>query len=100
MADFVYNGFWFSPEASFTKKCLEQSQEFVTGTVTVQIFKGNGKYLQQIYKLRKLLYAKHAPRHFQPHPYSDLMKSFSCLLRNAKDTVVVHLVPSTGRMFS
>ncbi|CAH2238796.1 jg7730 [Pararge aegeria aegeria] len=41
MADFVYNGFWFSPEAFYTRKCLEMSQESVTGTVTVQIFKGS-----------------------------------------------------------
>lgn len=41
MADFVYNGFWFSPEANYTKKCLELSQESVAGTVTIQIFKGN-----------------------------------------------------------
>ncbi|XP_037964151.2 argininosuccinate synthase [Plutella xylostella] len=41
MADFVYNGFWFSPEATYTRKCLELSQESVTGTVTVQIYKGN-----------------------------------------------------------
>lgn len=47
MADFVYNGFWFSPEAFFTRKCLEMSQETVTGTVTLQIFKGNGKFLVQ-----------------------------------------------------
>ncbi|XP_028177708.1 argininosuccinate synthase [Ostrinia furnacalis] len=41
MADFVYNGFWFSPEADYTKKCLLQSQDSVTGSVTVQLFKGN-----------------------------------------------------------
>ncbi|KAG7304000.1 hypothetical protein JYU34_010920 [Plutella xylostella] len=41
MADFVYNGFWFSPEATYTRKCLELSQESVTGTVTVQVYKGN-----------------------------------------------------------
>ncbi|XP_028033523.1 argininosuccinate synthase-like [Bombyx mandarina] len=41
MADFVYNGFWFSLDMSFTRKCLELSQESVTGTVTVQLFKGN-----------------------------------------------------------
>lgn len=41
MADFVYNGFWFSPEANYTRKCLELSQETVNGTVTVQIYKGN-----------------------------------------------------------
>ena len=41
MADFVYNGFWFSPEATFTRKALELSQDSVSGTVTIQIFKGN-----------------------------------------------------------
>ncbi|KAJ8734619.1 hypothetical protein PYW08_013869 [Mythimna loreyi] len=41
MADFVYNGFWFSPEAAYTRKCLEWSQETVNGMVTVQIYKGN-----------------------------------------------------------
>lgn len=54
MADFVYNGFWFSPEAAFTRKCLELSQETVTGMVTVQIFKGNGNiistYIYTYYK--------------------------------------------------
>lgn len=41
MADFVYNGFWFSPEAAYTSRCLQMSQETVTGTVTVRLFKGN-----------------------------------------------------------
>ncbi|CAB3255458.1 unnamed protein product [Arctia plantaginis] len=41
MADFVYNGFWFSPEANYTRKCLQLSQDMVNGTVTVQIYKGN-----------------------------------------------------------
>ncbi|XP_055706364.1 argininosuccinate synthase [Phlebotomus papatasi] len=40
MADFVYNGFWFSPEGIFARHCLEQSQENVSGTVTMEIFKG------------------------------------------------------------
>lgn len=41
MADYVYNGFWFSPEAEYVKKCLEESQMNVNGRVTVEIFKGN-----------------------------------------------------------
>lgn len=45
MADFVYNGFWFSPEGKYTRKCLELSQESVSGTVTLQLFKGNGKLI-------------------------------------------------------
>jgi argininosuccinate synthase len=52
MADFVYNGFWFSPEANFTRQCLENSQNSVNGTVTVQLFKGNGNnYVVIILKL-------------------------------------------------
>ena len=41
MADYVYNGFWFSPEAEYVKKCLDESQKTVNGRVTVEIFKGN-----------------------------------------------------------
>lgn len=40
MADIVYNGFWFSPEAQFTRECLELSQENVTGRVIVELYKG------------------------------------------------------------
>ncbi|XP_050351522.1 argininosuccinate synthase [Nymphalis io] len=48
MADFVYNGFWFSPEATYTRKCLELSQESVNGTVTLHIFKGNVSVLARM----------------------------------------------------
>lgn len=44
MARFVYNGFWFSPESYFAKNCLLMSQENVTGTVYVDLYKGNGWY--------------------------------------------------------
>lgn len=57
MSDFVYNGFWFSPEASYTRKCLEISQDTVTGTVTVQLFKGNGKKVFLLF-LILLIYKK------------------------------------------
>lgn len=43
MADYIYNGFWFSPEAEFVRKCLTESQKNVTGKVVVDIYKGNGK---------------------------------------------------------
>jgi argininosuccinate synthase len=42
MADYVYNGFWFSPETGFVRKCLEESQKTVTGKVVVEIYKGHG----------------------------------------------------------
>lgn len=41
MADYVYNGFWFSPEGEYVRKCLEDSQKNVNGRVTVEIYKGN-----------------------------------------------------------
>lgn len=41
MADYVYNGFWFSPEAEYVRKCLEDSQKNVNGRVTVEIYKGH-----------------------------------------------------------
>jgi argininosuccinate synthase len=41
MAEFIYNGFWFSPEAEYVKKCLDESQRVVSGRVTVELYKGN-----------------------------------------------------------
>lgn len=41
MADYVYNGFWFSPEAEFVRTCLVESQKNVNGNVIVEIYKGN-----------------------------------------------------------
>lgn len=41
MSDYVYNGFWFSPEAKFTRKCLEISQETVSGKVSVELITGS-----------------------------------------------------------
>ncbi|XP_044727976.1 argininosuccinate synthase [Chrysoperla carnea] len=45
MVDFVYNGFWFSPEAEYTSKCLIESQVNVNGKVIVQLYKGNVQIL-------------------------------------------------------
>lgn len=41
MAEYVYNGFWFSPEAGFVKNCLTESQRHVTGRVVLEIYKGS-----------------------------------------------------------
>lgn len=40
----VYRGFWFSPECEYTRACIQKSQDCVTGTVTVKIYKG-GVYI-------------------------------------------------------
>jgi len=40
-ARLVYNGFWFAPEREMLQAAVAKSQEFVTGEVRVQLFKGN-----------------------------------------------------------
>lgn len=36
----VYGGFWYSPEAEFTRKCVDASQDCVTGRVRLRLYKG------------------------------------------------------------
>ena len=40
MTDYVYNGFWFSPEAVYVRRCLKISQEQVAGQVIVELAAG------------------------------------------------------------
>ncbi len=40
-AEMIYNGFWFSPEREMLQALIDKSQEFVTGTVRVKLYKGN-----------------------------------------------------------
>ncbi|MEM1048098.1 MAG: argininosuccinate synthase [Pseudomonadota bacterium] len=40
-AELIYNGFWFSPEREMLQAAIDRSQEFVTGTVTVKLYKGS-----------------------------------------------------------
>ena len=40
-ASLVYNGFWFSPERQMLQAAIDYSQDKVTGTVTVKLYKGN-----------------------------------------------------------
>lgn len=40
-ANLVYNGFWFSPEREMLQAAVDKSQEYVTGTVRVVLYKGN-----------------------------------------------------------
>lgn len=41
MSDYVYNGYWFSPECDFVRESIERSQKYVTGVVKLQLYKGN-----------------------------------------------------------
>jgi argininosuccinate synthase len=40
-AELIYNGFWFSPEREMLQALIDKSQEHVTGTVRVKLYKGN-----------------------------------------------------------
>ena len=40
-AELVYNGFWFDPEREMLQKAIDASQDKVTGTVRMKLYKGN-----------------------------------------------------------
>jgi argininosuccinate synthase len=40
-AELIYNGFWFSPEREMLQAAIDASQEFVTGSVRLKLYKGN-----------------------------------------------------------
>ena len=40
-AELIYNGFWFSPEREMIQALIDKSQEKVTGTVRLKLYKGN-----------------------------------------------------------
>ena len=39
-AELIYNGFWFSPEREMLQAAIDKSQEHVTGTVRLKLYKG------------------------------------------------------------
>jgi argininosuccinate synthase len=40
IAELTYNGFWFAPEAELLRGFVKQSQQYVTGTAKIKLFKG------------------------------------------------------------
>jgi len=40
-AEMIYNGFWFSPEREMLQAAIDRSQQFVSGTVRLKLYKGN-----------------------------------------------------------
>ena len=40
-AEMIYNGFWFSPERDMLQALIDKSQEYVTGTVRLKLYKGS-----------------------------------------------------------
>ena len=40
-AELIYNGFWFSPEREMLQALIDNSQEHVSGTVRIKLYKGS-----------------------------------------------------------
>ena len=40
-AELIYNGFWFAPEREMLQALIDKSQEHVSGTVRMKLYKGN-----------------------------------------------------------
>ncbi|WP_416879134.1 argininosuccinate synthase [Litorimonas sp.] len=40
-AELVYNGYWYSPEREMLQAAIDKSQELVTGTVRLKLYKGS-----------------------------------------------------------
>ncbi len=40
-AELIYNGFWFSPEREMLQAAIDKSQELVSGTVKLKLYKGS-----------------------------------------------------------
>jgi argininosuccinate synthase len=40
-AELIYNGFWFSPEREAIQAAIDRTQERVSGTVRLKLYKGN-----------------------------------------------------------
>ena len=44
-AEMIYNGFWFAPEREMLQAAIDKSQERVSGTVTVKLYKGSASVI-------------------------------------------------------
>ena len=40
-AELIYNGFWYSPEREMLQAAIDTSQELVSGTVKLKLYKGS-----------------------------------------------------------
>lgn len=45
LSDYVYNGYWFSPEGSYVSRCIEIAQENVSGSVKLELHAGAGNHV-------------------------------------------------------
>ena len=40
-ANLIYNGLWFSPEREMLQQAIDISQKYVSGVITLKLYKGN-----------------------------------------------------------
>ncbi|MCC7426434.1 MAG: argininosuccinate synthase [Alphaproteobacteria bacterium] len=64
-AKLIYNGFWFAPERRMLQAMIDQSQEPVSGTVRLKLYKGNvivtgRKSPNSLYSLRHVTFEEDA----------------------------------------
>ena len=55
-AELIYNGYWFSPEREMLQALIDRSQQHVTGTVRLKLYKGSGTVVGR--KAPKSLYSE------------------------------------------
>jgi argininosuccinate synthase len=58
-AELIYNGFWFSPEREMLQALIDKTQEHVTGTVRLKLYKGNGAHGRALVGSHALFSEKH-----------------------------------------
>jgi argininosuccinate synthase len=56
-AELIYNGFWFSPERRMLQAAIDLSQETVTGTVRLKLYKGSAWVVGRKADVRHSLYS-------------------------------------------
>ncbi len=56
-AELIYNGFWFSPERRMLQAAIDLSQETVTGTVRLKLYKGSPWVVGRKADIRHSLYS-------------------------------------------
>jgi argininosuccinate synthase len=47
-AKLIYNGFWYAPEREMLQALIDKSQEFVSGEVTLKLYKGSADVIGRI----------------------------------------------------
>ena len=57
-AELIYNGFWFAPEREMLQAAIDHSQEKVSGTVRLKLYKGNASVVG-----RKSPFSLYSERH-------------------------------------